>query len=116
MSLFNVDAEGKRIETDILVTGYIRDSSKEYKILIPEDISKICFVFWFITVTDEWDRQYLAEGVEINEQTAHLKISNMVSIYGSLGVDKIYSWKLRLITDTKWINIGIIEDNPSVLL
>ena len=116
MATYGVDAKGKRIDTDILVAGYIRDCNKDYKLLIPEDINAICFVFWFIKVSDEWDRQYLAKNVEINGQIVHTETSQMVSIYGSLGVDKgIHSWKLRLTSDVQWMNIGFIEDNSDIL-
>ena len=100
MLTFNVDAEGKRIETDILVAGYVRDCGKKCELLIPEDINKICFAFWFINITDEWDQKYLADSVEITGQTACTKGYSLVSIYGSLVVDEsLHSWRLKLISD-----------------
>ena len=44
--LFNKESNGKRITTDILVCGYIADVSKQYQLLIPDEIKRTCFVYW----------------------------------------------------------------------
>ena len=53
MATFTVDAEGNRIQTDILVAGWIRECAKTNKLEIPNDITNTCFVFWFIKVCEE---------------------------------------------------------------
>ena len=55
MESFTVDSHGKRIKTDILVCGYVRDMMNEYKLEIPDEIIGLCFLFWFIKVCDQWD-------------------------------------------------------------
>ena len=63
MSFFTVDADGKRIKTDILVSGWIRDFGKLTQLLIPNDVTKICFMYWLIKCCDEWLREYTPNGV-----------------------------------------------------
>ena len=123
MSQFAVDGQGKRIKTDILVYGYIRDINKKFKLLIPDDINKICFEYWLITVCDEWDKHYLSsEHVEIDESGATVKSikAGVVSIYGCRTVDKgVYSWQIKLMMNvaatSRWFCMGVIQDKHGIL-
>ena len=51
--LFNQDSNGKRITTDILVCGYIADVCKQYQLLIPDEIKRICFAYWITLIQME---------------------------------------------------------------
>ena len=89
MAQLAVDAEGKRIKTDILVSGYIKKIATNCALLIPVEINKICFDFWFIQICDEWDDQYLSEGVIIDgEIVKHTNDCDVVSIYGCHSIVK----------------------------
>ena len=51
------DCNGKRIKTDILTAGYLREEiENKYKISIPSEIKRLCFDYWFINICDEWDK------------------------------------------------------------
>ena len=116
MATFAVDAEGQRIKTDILVAGYIKMVTKEYKLLIPNDIIRICFVHWLIKVCDSWDTHYIADTIEIDGQIVKVKEKGFASVYGSHSICKgTYSWTLRFNTMINSMVIGIIEDNEEIL-
>ena len=113
---FNVDCNGKRIKTDILVSGYFRNSGKRYKVLIPEDIKGICFMYWLLNPCDKWDRKFSSKRIKIEEEIGRCKKAGTASIYGSLSIDRgSYSWRIRYKTKIQWICIGVIRDNPEIL-
>ena len=115
MSLFAVDSQGNRIETDILVAGYIRNVASEYNLSIPEDINGICFLFWLIKVCDEWDRKSSAESIKIDGQFAKTTEQGVSSVYGSQSVSQgVYSWRIKT-KQKMWACIGVIEDDVKVL-
>lgn len=115
-TLLNVDAHGNRIKTDILVTGFIRQIGKEYKLLIPEDINGICFQYWFIKVSDEWDKEFSSQNVKFDCQSVKLDQDEVASIYGCLSISEgSHSWKIKLVTKAECISIGVIDDDPKVL-
>ena len=117
MASFSVGADGKRIKTDILVAGYVRNIGKSCRLLIPDDINKICFKFWLITVCDEWDKKLSSNRVEIDGQIIKSNEDySFASIYGCLGVSKgSYEWQIKLLSDISWFCIGIIEDNEEIM-
>ena len=118
MAHFAVDCEGKRIETDILVAGYINEHMNQYELQIPDDIIGICFLFWFIKVCDEWDREHLPGAVKIDGQTVKATSWGDQCVYGCHSIDKgSHQWTLQLTRKTtgKWFCIGIIEDKPEIL-
>ena len=111
-----VDSQGNRIKTDILVSGYIKELTKEYELLIPSPIIDICFLFWFIKVCDEWDKEASADSIEIDGQMVHSTEGGMRSLYGCQSISKgTHSWQIKFITKVEWICIGIIEDKPEIL-
>ena len=114
----NMDSEGIRIKTNILVSGYIRQLAKEYDLFIPEDIRSICFEYWLIKANDEWDTKYIARSVEINDETVTCRgdRGTYASVYGSVSIGKgIWSWQLKLKSENVSIRIGIIEDDDNIL-
>ena len=119
MSRLAVDAEGKRIKTDILVSSYIRENGKKCELLIPDDINKICFEFWLIKICDEWDKKYIYSGVTIDGDIAkYSNDSTIASVYGCHSIDKgSYSWEmvLRRPSHPGWFCVGLIEDTPDIL-
>ena len=116
MSLFSVDATGTRIRTDILVSGYIRDIGKEYKLLIPKDINGICLKYWLIKICDEWDKEFSSENITIDGQKAQCKKQALTSAYGCQSVNKgSYSWKIKFNTQVTWICIGVKHDDSAIL-
>ena len=116
MATFSVAADGKRIKTDVLVAGYIRNLSKKYEFLIPGDINGICFKYWLITVCDEWDKELSSDRAEINNQTITSKVTEFASMYGCLGIDKgSYEWQIKLKSYVTWFAMGIIEDDEEIL-
>ena len=115
MASFAVDSNGKRIETNILVSGYIRNVGKEYKLLIPQDINSVCFDYWLIKVCDEWDTKYAPEN-EINGQIIQLKRERLLSVYGKQSVNEgSYLWQIRFNTDIEWFCVGVIVDDEDIL-
>ena len=87
MSTFSVDSKGERISTDILVAGYIREVTTNYKLFIPHDISGICFEYWLIQVSDEWDKEFIADHIQINGQIAKWEKEKPACIYGKNGIE-----------------------------
>ena len=95
-------------EIDSLVYGYIREKMKEYKLVLPEEIIKLCFEFWFLNVSDEWDKSLCHELVDIDGQCFKISdkfrklISNPVRVFTVFGCKSIesgiYEWKLRFKT------------------
>ena len=70
MASFCCDANGnqRKIKTDILVAGYVRDIVEEFTTRnIPDEIIQLCFMFWFVTVCDEWDKSMTYPTHEIME-------------------------------------------------
>ena len=80
-----VDGDGNRITTDILVEGYIRENAKKYNVLIPLDINTICFLFWLIKICDEWDKEFLAEGVDLDGEVIKYKGAPSTSSFVRVG-------------------------------
>ena len=117
MAQLAVDSEGKRIKTDILVCGFIREGGTQCELLIPDDINTICFLFWFIKVCDEWDKKYLADGVEINGQMMKAPDTfEWTSVYGRHSIDKgSYTWEVTIKASCQWFSFGLIEDKPDIL-
>ena len=117
MSTFTVDADGKRINTDILISGYIRNISNRFKLLIPIDIIQICFQYWLITICDEWDKKLSSDKVAGDGQIVTAGTSaSYASIYGCLGIDKgSYTWQVKLKSEVRWFCMGIIEDDDNIL-
>ena len=57
-----------------------------------------------------------AEGIKVDGSTVKLEDDAMSSIYGSHNVDQgSYSWKIKFVTDIRWICFGIINDDEEVL-
>ena len=71
MSTLQVDHNGNRIRTDILICGYLREEIEDkLKILIPSEIQKLCFVYWFIDICDEWDiASHTKKKIAVDKQT-----------------------------------------------
>ena len=116
MASVSVDSKGNRIKTDVLVAGYIRSFGKEHKLLIPEPINDICFLFWFINICDEWDKESSGDDIKIDGQTVQNITRRIESIYGQQSVSNgCYSWRIRFNSKINWICIGIIEDKPEIL-
>ena len=125
MSSLNVDANGNRIKTDVLVSGYLRRCGNEFQLLIPDDITNVCFIFWFISVCDEWDKSMSHSLCIINNESIKLprepefsrEGTNMVSAYGSHSVSSgSFEWKIRFKSKITWICIGVIKDEIKLLL
>ena len=111
MALFTFDKNGDRIKTDILVVGYIRNISKECKLLIPVEITSICFDYWLIKFCDVWNKQFLAENAVINGQlaTCTLMQYGATCIYGCHSIDErcgSHSWQIKLNTD---VSLYVLE-------
>lgn len=114
MSLI-VDAKGEHITTDILITGFIHDTTNNNDIIIPNEIIGIIFAFWFIDTCDKWDKSLCHETVNIAGQCVKLKKDNMCSIFGTKSVEKdVFEWRLRYKTRVR-CEIGIIEDDIEIL-
>ena len=120
MASFAVDAEGQRIKTDILVSGYIRHNINQYGIQIPDELIGLFFLLWFIDVCDNWDElschQTLVDidgaCVQLNENYEYGKDNIWgCTIYGSHVVrEEVFKWCLEFKTAIHWICIGIIVD------
>ena len=115
--------KGKRIKTDILVSGWIRNIKRRNKVSMPRDIIELCFKFWFIDICDEWDKKYIDESdVTLQGQCITMKDTwnpesgAQRSFYGCYSVEEgVYEWIIRFNTEMSWICIGIIEDDQELL-
>ena len=118
MSSVVVDKDGKRIDANILTAGYIRQQIEIVnKLLIPEDIKNLCFIYWYIASCDTWNTQFSNSHFEIHSQNLKIKALNEHSTaYGNHAVSSgVFSWKLRFNKQTDWFCVGIIEDNDELL-
>ena len=121
MPSFTVDSEGKRIKTDILVSGYIRECGTKCTLLIPLEINQICFEFWLIKVCDEWDKQFSSTDAEIKGYDVVSKNNKLKSIYGclSVGNETIQTWQIKwksAFSYSHFFCIGIIKDKVDILI
>ena len=115
-TFFCVDAKGDRILTDILVAGFVHEGSMNHKLTIPNEMIGIIFMYWLITVCDEWDDSISHESVNIDGPFAHFTKSKPFSVFGKKSIETgIFEWKLRLKTRIDWCCIGLIKDEMEVL-
>ena len=113
-----IDANGNRILTDILVSGYIREHMKKYiDLSIPNEIINLLFLFWFVNICDTWDKLSSYSFFDINGAVLKLnKKENedcafLCSAFGYQTVENgIFEWKIKFNTRIEWICIGIIPD------
>ena len=122
------DANGDRIKTDILVAGYVRHGANEFHMDIPDDIIKLCFLFWLLTVCDEWDKSMKHpshEAMKIDGDIFRWKDGyergkdNVYTVmaYGKKSVeDGLFEWRLSLKTDIKFVWIRMVPDEPDILM
>ena len=99
MAQVSVDKNGDRIKTDILVVGCISNLNKQFKLLIPVEISSICFDYWLVKFCDEWDEKYSDENVENDGQIATVKNFGTISVYGCHSINRgcdTHSWEIKL--------------------
>ena len=136
MAFCSKDQSGNRINTDILVTGYIRqDIESKLNDAIPAELYTLCFEYWLHKVCDSWSNEFVdIHRIEINEDEITLpepdiaKNANSqkgITLYGNHVVvnGSRHDWKIRMnkfgITDpfTKWINpaVGIILNDEMTL-
>ena len=125
MTSFSVDSSGQRIKTDILVSGYVRDVMNHHKIEIPDEIVGLCFLFWLITVCDEWDKSLCHnEWVDIDGScvtiTDKYKYGRTdvwcYTLFGGQVVESgVFKWCLKFNTEIEWICVGIIIDDKEVI-
>ena len=123
-SLFPVNANGKRIKTDILVVGWVREFSISNKLIIPKDITNTCFVFWLLKVCDEWDKYYSTAHYRFSNDSVSLQVKDdedghldyTPSMYGSHSIGSgSYQWTITIKRNVDWICVGIIEDKHKIL-
>ena len=113
------DSNGKRIKTDILVFGYIRNVMNEYRIEIPDEIIRVCFLFWFMNVCDEWDKSLChSQYVDIDESCAKLNdgyksrgfLDWCCTLFGSQSVKNgVFKWHVQFNSSIEWICIGLLK-------
>ena len=130
MAFHTRDESGNRIDSDILVSGYIRQQievkqNKE----IPIELKHLCYQYWLFTACDSWCNKY-HELIQIEGDiiTIHPKTSglsgNTITLYGNHTVmnGTSYIWRIKFnklpYNDSssylkRWVNptIGIIPDN-----
>ena len=64
-----VDRNNNKIKSDILVSGYIREAiQQELDLKIPSEITKLCFIFWFIKPCDKWNKQLSHKDYQITQE------------------------------------------------
>ena len=90
MSLFTRDKLGRKIDSDILVFGYIRqDIECLTKQEIPTELKRICFAYWLYKACDSWCNEYHPQDVikiDGDEITACYKSDDKystMSLYGN---------------------------------
>ena len=107
------DKNGNQINTDIMVSGYIRET-----IDIPSEIVRLCFLFWFIDICDTWDASKSNPNAIING--ACVKCSSgdhwTLTVYGTHCIDSgSYEWRIKCKTHVFVLSIGLIEDRDDLL-
>ena len=120
MATYTVGKDGKRIITDILVCGYSRQAADEYNMTIPKEIIRLCFIFWFIPVCDEWSKELSYSGYDIDGANAKLDTSDnedgLLTLFGIHRITKgIFEWKIKFKSNIDWICIGVIVDDAKAL-
>ena len=125
--------EGKKIECDILVYGYIHEIITEKKInqIIPNDIKSLCFQYWLFTACDTWNVKCLDEKkVDLIDKDRIVTLNYHTSATGSslnfLGNHVVkdrstYDWNMKIVKYgykpgfLAYCNprIGIIKDDPT---
>ena len=116
MASCSVDSNGRTIQTDILVYGYIRNVMEEHQLEIPDEIIGVCFVFWFIQTCDAWDESLCTDFAAINGQYAKLNAGKISTLFGSKSVDSgSYEWRIKFVTKIPWCCLGIIKDELDIL-
>ena len=104
-----------RIQTDILVCGYVKHIMNIYQIQIPDEIIGLCFLFWLIKPCDEWDSSLCHKSISINglyaEWTSDIRIHTLYAI--KTVKSGVFKWALQLKTKSKidWGYIGIIKSD-----
>ena len=126
---FSVNANGDKITSDILVSGYIRKKIiNPHQLKIPIELKKLCFLFWYINACDKWDKSLCHEFVQINKEGTCFKLDDdflwdpedgvgLCSVFGinSIKSQQIFSWRIRFNTNVFWACIGLIKDDPKVI-
>lgn len=104
------DSNGGRIQTDILVCGYIDNAMKEYNIEIPDEIIGLCFLFWLIKICDDWDQSLCdMDYFDIDGPCAKLNSFKYCTLFGTRVVKTgIFNWRIKLNTKISWGCIGVI--------
>ena len=141
MAFHSVDDSGNIIETDILVTGYIRqDIEKHIDQQVPDELKRLCFDYWFFNACDSWSSQYHTNDmIEISKDAAEIRIKHPknilyedkgITVYGNhVVVDGTsYEWTIKMkkfgwdgtsfeSQYAEWDNpkIGIIENDDGML-
>ena len=121
MATLQVDANGIRIKTDILTSGYITQHiEKQFQVLIPPEIKALCFEYWFIKVCDEWDKSFHAKNthlIELIGQTAkRISSVDMITVYGMQSVNSgEFEWRMKVKSRSTNMCIGIIHDKLDIL-
>lgn len=118
MSTSSVVVDGSdNVTTEILVAGYTRETIETFKIVMPNEIIGVIFMFWFIDIGDEWDQSLSHEAVTIVGQCAKLTRRIFSLIYGRLSVASgIYEWRSKFRTGVNYCFIGIIHDDQQKLI
>lgn len=116
MSALTVDAKGKRVVSDILITGYIHEAANSNNMVIPTEIIGLILAFWFIDICDKWDESLCHKAVHIDGSCVKLQEDRICSIFGTESVEKgIFEWRLKYKTAISWCLIGIIKDDLEYL-
>ena len=103
--------------TDVLCAGYVHDFESRSDVAVVNEIVGLIFMFWYIVVSDVWDKSCSNLNAEINGQRAGKGTANKCcTIYGTQSVARgSLKWNLKFKTKMKWICIGIIKDDPKIL-
>lgn len=115
-TVYNVDAFGKRILDDILVSGFTHEVDQRYNLTIPDEIISIIFMFWLINVCDEWDQSLTDGAIHFDGQCAKWMKEQRNSIFGKKSVESgTFEWRFRFKRKISWCCIGLIEDESEIL-
>lgn len=59
MSSCIVETNGKRVTTDILIAGFVHGIAMKYDMAVPDEMIRVIFMLWLITLCDERTNHYL---------------------------------------------------------
>ena len=106
-------------QSALLVYGYIRLKFDTQK--CPDDIMELCLE-WYESKKDQWNLNYVPDGVEVNGNTATLIDKDSIfahkTVVGSTLISKaidMKQWRLQYVADAAFFIIGLLPNDEEII-